>query len=109
MGIPLVRGLGPRLSCASSDPGGRRLRQKSTRFDAQPKLPAPQWPNSGLRMELRRRESARASLGHHFYLSVGENQYRERRCRLAGAKLSETAAELYLVAEPQGSFREERF
>ena len=68
MGVSLVCRLGPRLPCPAADAGGRGFRQAATRFDAERELPAPERPDPRLRMELRRRESAGASLGHHLHL-----------------------------------------
>ena len=46
-------------------------------------LPAPERPDSGLRMELRRRQPARARVGHDLHLSAGAGAARRGRPRLA--------------------------
>ena len=87
------------------DPG---FRQAATRSDAARKLPAPERPDPRLRVELRRRQSAGASLGDHLHLSPGESAHGQGRHRLAGAQFPEAAAQLHLVAQPQGSLGQER-
>ncbi len=63
---------------------------------------APERADPGLRMELRRRQSAGARLGDDLHLSTGESADRQGRHRLAGAQFPEAAAQLHLVAQPQG-------
>src|SRR5215467_5283312 len=72
MGIPLVRRLGLVLPRPRPDTGRCRLRQGTDAAHAPRAIHAPQWSNTSLRVELRRRQSARARLGHHLHLSPGK-------------------------------------
>ena len=56
VGVPLVRGLGPGLPLPAALHRRSRLRQGADEADAQERLPAPQRPDAGLRVELQRRE-----------------------------------------------------
>ncbi len=77
-------------------------------LDAARKLHAPERPDPGLRMELRRCESARACVGDHLHLSPGKGAHGQGRHRLAGAQFSKAAAQLHLVAQPQGPHGQQR-
>ena len=81
-----------------------RLRPRSDRADAVRALPAPQRPDAGLRVELRRREPAGSRLGHAVLLltPAPSGPAASDRAFLASG-LPEAAAELHLVGEPQGS------
>ena len=63
VGVPVVRGLGPRVSHRLAGAGGFRLRQGSAPADAAQPLCPSQRADPGLRVELQRRQSARARLG----------------------------------------------
>ena len=56
VGVPLVRGLGPRPSTAAAGAGRRRVRQGAADLALARVVHAPQRPDPGLRVELRRRE-----------------------------------------------------
>jgi hypothetical protein len=68
----------------------------------------PEWPDPRLRMELRRREPAGAPVGHHLHLPPGHGAHGQRRRSVAGAELPEALAQLYLVAQSEGSLGQER-
>ena len=65
---PVVRRLGPRVPLPRPHLGRPRLRQTTTQADAPRTVHAPERPNPGLRMELRRREPAGPRLGHDLHL-----------------------------------------
>ena len=90
-------------STSGPDAGRRGFRQAATRADAERALPAPQRPDPGLRVELRRRESAGACLVHDLHLPAGQGAAREGGHRVARELLPEAAPELHLVGQPQGS------
>ena len=108
VGVSLVRGLGPRLPRARPDARRSRFRQAATEADAARALHAPQRPDSGLRVELRRRQPAGPRLVHHLHLPPGEGADGRGRQGLAQEQLPEAAAELHLVGQPQGPLRAER-
>src|SRR5438552_3568458 len=85
VGIPLVRGLGPRLPRPRAHPGRRRFREAPAGPDARGPVPPPQRAASRLRVELRRRESTGARLGHDLHLPPGKAAPRRGRPRLARA------------------------
>ena len=68
VGIPLVRRLGPRLPRPRPDARRPRLRQAPAEADAARAVHAPQRPDPGLRVELRRRQPAGPRLVHHLHL-----------------------------------------
>ena len=107
VGISLVRGVGPGLPCAGADARRSRLRQAATEADAARAVHAPQRPDPGLRVELRRRQPAGACLVHHLHLPPRKGTARGRRQGVAQELLPEALAELHVVGEPQGSFRAE--
>ena len=109
MGVPMVRGMGPGLSRARPDAGGSGIRQEATEADAARTLHAPERADSGVRMELRRRQSAGARLVDDLHVPSGESAARRGRQGVAEELLSETALEFHLVGQPQGSFRTKRF
>ena len=63
MGVPVVRGVGPGVSHAADGPGRRRVRQGATAAVPARMVHAPERPDSGLRIRVRRRESAGPRLG----------------------------------------------
>ena len=63
MGVPVVRGLGPGVSHAADGAGRRRVRQGAAAAVPARMVHAPQRPDSGLRIRVRRRESAGPRLG----------------------------------------------
>ena len=72
VGVPLVRRLGPRLPRPRPDARRPGLRQAAAQADAARAVHAPQRPDPGLRVELRRRQPAGARLVHHLHLPPGE-------------------------------------
>ena len=108
VGVSLVRGLGPGLPRPRPDARRSRLRQAAAQADAARALHAPQRPDSGLRVELRRRQPAGACLGHDLHLPPGKGAEGRGRQGMAQELLSEAAAELHLVGQPQGPLRAER-
>ena len=87
----------------------RGFRQAATRSDVERELPAPERPDPGLRMELRRRESAGASPGPPSSPTAWKRRARARgTSRWLKTQLSEAAAQLHLVGQSQGSFGQER-
>ena len=68
VGVPLVRGLGPRLPRPRPDARRPGLRQASAQADAARAVHAPQRPDPGLRVELRRRQPAGPRLVDHLHL-----------------------------------------
>ena len=63
VGVPVVRGVGPRLPHHHPGAGGLRLRQGAAAADAAQSLRAPQRADPRLRVELQRRQSARCTRG----------------------------------------------
>ncbi len=108
VGIPLVRGLGPGLPRPRPEPGRRGFRQAPTGPDARGSVPPPERAAARLRVELRRRESPGACLGHDLHLPPRKGPPRRGRPRLARAVLSQAGAQLHLVGEPQGPRRQQR-
>ena len=78
VGVPLVRGVGPGLPRPRADARRRGLRQAAARPDAARALPAPERPDAGLRVELRRRQSAGPRLGDDLHLPPGEGAHAAR-------------------------------
>ena len=78
VGVPLVRRLGPGLPRARPDARGPGFRQAATQADAARALHAPQRPDPGLRVELRRRQPAGPCLVHHLHLPPGKGAERAR-------------------------------
>ena len=65
-------------------------------------LPAPERPAPGVRVELRRRQSAGARVGDDLHLSTRAGASGRGRRRVARALLPQAAAELHVVGESQG-------
>ena len=70
VGVSVVRGLGPGLSYDRPVAGGFRFRQGAAAADAAQSLFPSQRADSGLRVELQRRQSAGARLGHALAVSI---------------------------------------
>ena len=71
-------------------------------------LSASERPDSRVRVELRRRQSACARLGHDLHLPARATAARRGRRRVARARLSQADAQLHLVGEPQGPLGQQR-
>ena len=78
VGVSLVRGLGPRLPRPRPDARRPRFRQAAAQADAARAVHAPQRPDPGLRVELRRRQPAGPRLVHHLHLPPGKGAARAR-------------------------------
>src|SRR5262245_33175454 len=102
MGVPVVRGMGPRLPCDRFDARGPRFRERAAQADAPRAVHASEWTDSGLRVELRRRQSAGSRLGDDLHLSTGNGAERRGGPRVAQELLSQAASQLYLVGQSQG-------
>ena len=104
VGVSVVCGLGPGLPHDLPVAGGFRFRQGAAAADAaQPLLP-PQRADSRLRVELQRRESPGARLGHALAVQVREAAGPGGPA-VPGTIVSGIDAELQLVGEPEGSCR----
>ena len=108
VGVSLVRGLGPRLPRARADARRPGVRQAAASADAARAVHAPQRPDPGLRVELRRCQPAGPCLVHHLHLPPREGADGRRRPGLAQGLLPEAVAEFHLVGQPQGPFGSER-
>ncbi len=78
VGVSVVCGVGSRLPRAAALARRFGFRQAAARVDAARKLHAPERPDPGLRMELRRREPARSRVGHDLHLSPGDKRARDK-------------------------------
>src|SRR5262249_61923065 len=101
-GVSVVRGLGPGLPYHPLVARGRRFRQGTATAVPWPPLPPSQRPDSGLRVELQRRQSPSTPVG-----GLGRVQLRQTVARKWGhwlpqVLLRQAVAELHLVGEPQG-------
>ena len=101
VGVSLVRGLGPRLPHDPVRADRPPLRQGAAPAPAARVVHAPERPDPGLRVRLRRREPAGARLG---LLAGLQDDRRQGAARPAvpRARVPEAAAQLHLVGEPQG-------
>ena len=104
VGVPVVRGLGPRVPLrplGASRPGVREV--PADRAAARV-VPAPQRRAARLRVELRRRQPAGARDGG----AARVRHRRRHRPRVPRAHLPEAADQLHLVAQPRGRRRQQR-
>ena len=108
VGVPLVCGLGPRLSRRRDHAGRSRPRQASARADAEAAVSALQRAAARLRMEFRRRQPSRARLGDAVPVPHGPGDARSRRRRVPQACVPQAPDQLHVVGESQGSPGEER-
>ena len=104
VGVPVVRGLGSRLPHDSLGAPRPRVREVPADGAAARVVPAPERGAAGIRVELRRRQSAGARDGGDPRLP----HRRRPRPRVPGADLPEAARQLHLVAEPRGRRRQQR-
>src|SRR5579872_1558934 len=100
MGISLVCGMGPGVPDHFHGIGGPLFRQTPAHADHAGMVYETRRPDTGLRMELQRREPARAGLGRHGSLPAGERADRQRRYRIPEKDLPEAADQFYLVDQP---------
>ena len=101
VGVSVVCGLGPGLPHALPVTGGFRFRQGAASAHAAQSLFPPQRADSRLRVELQRRESPGARLGHALPLQNGADAG-PGGPSFPGTVLSGVDAELQLVGEPEG-------
>ena len=102
VGVPVVRRVGPGVPLHPARDGRPGLREEPDRPDAVPGLPASERPDPRLRVELRRRQPARARLRG----ALPAERWRQTSARWtsrSSGRLRAAAAEFHLVGEPQGS------
>ena len=105
----MVRGVGPRVPLRAADDGRPGVRAEPARADAQRRLPAPERPDPGLRVELRRRQPAGPRLGDAVRLQRRDSAARgDDDLDFLARRVQEAAAQLHLVGQPQGPRRAQR-
>ena len=102
VGVPVVRGVGPRIPLRTPLARRRRLRQGAGRAAARHPLPAPQRPNPGVRVELQRRQPAGDRVGGPTRVRARGRDPRRGRHRVPGPRVRPAADELHLVGQSQG-------
>ena len=107
VGVPVVRGVGPRLPLPPAGDGRPRLRRVAARPDAVAGVPPPDRPDPRLRVELRRRQPAGARLRHAVHAQRRRAHGRGRPA-VPAAVVHPPAAQLHVVGQPQGPGRQER-
>src|SRR6476661_4424993 len=108
MGVSVVCRMGPGVPCDSSLLGGCGFRQGTVEPAAPGTVHSPERSDSGLRVELWRRESAGTCLGYDLSLQDGADVTGRRRPGLSQTIFSKAGAELHLVGKPQRPLREKR-
>src|ERR1043165_3304783 len=108
MGVPVVRGVGPRLSVRRLRAHRRPLRQGAALADALRAVPASQRPDPRVRMGVLRPQSAGARVGGLARLQHGPHPQRQGRPRVPREVLPQADAELHLVGEQGRRRREQR-
>ena len=101
VGVPVVRGVGPRLPLRRPRPPRPGVRQVPAAADLPGVVPAPQRRPARLRVGLRRRQPARAGLGR----ARGLRHRRRPRPRLPQQGLRQAARQLHVVGQPRGRRR----
>ncbi len=98
VGVPVVRGLGPRVPCDHARPRRPGVREVPAARDVPGVVPAPQRRPARVRVVVRRRQPAgpRPRGGRRLA------DRRRARHRVPGADLPQAAAQLHVVAEPPG-------
>src|SRR4051812_3656024 len=109
MGVPLVRGLGSGVPLHPLGAARSRVRQEAADLAGARVAPAPEWTDSRLRMGLWRCQPAGAGLGGLARVQDRSETAWHERSGLSGAGVSQAAAELYLVGQPERPRRQERF
>ncbi len=103
VGVPLVRGLGFGVPLPAAGAGGPGVRQGPARAPDPRVVHPSERPVAGLRVELRRRQSAGARLGHLAGLQDRPQAAgRRRRPPVSGAGVPQAASQLHLVGQSQG-------
>ena len=95
VGVPVVRAMGPRVPLRSARAGRRRFRQGPDRAAAQRALHSSERPGAGLRVVVRRCESAGAGDGGAQSVSRRARAARQARHRLPAARDAQAADELH--------------
>src|SRR5437879_4039494 len=102
MGVSVVRRLGSRVSLYCLGTRRFRLRQGTALADDARVVHAPQWPVAGLRMGVRRRQSAGTRLGCLARLQSRNETARRRRPEISRTNIPKALAKFHLVGESQG-------
>ncbi len=108
MGVSVVCVVGHGVSLRGAGADRSRFRQGAAHSAAARVVHAPQRAVAGLRVGVRRRQSAGARLGGLARVQNREARPRLRGPRVSRARLSQAAAELHLVGQSQGPRRAER-
>ena len=106
VGVPVVRGVGPRVPHALVVARRLRLRQAAAPPDAREPLRPPERADPGVRVELQRREPPGPRLGDVLPLPDRAGPRAGRR-QVPRALLPGAAPQLQLVGEPEGPHRAE--
>ena len=104
VGVPVVRGVGPRLPLHPVGAPRSRVREVPAARAAPRVVPAPERRAARVRVELRRRQPAGARHGR----AARVRDRRRHRPRVPRADLPEAADQLHLVAQPRGRRRQQR-
>ena len=107
VGVPVVRGVGPRVPLPAAGDGRPRLRHVAARPDAVAGVPPPDRADPGLRVELRRRQPAGPRLRHAVH-AQRRRAHGRRRPAVPAPVVHPAAAQLHVVGQPQGPGRQER-
>ena len=107
VGVPVVRRLGHGVPCRRVRADRSGFRQGAAAAADARVVHAPERPDPGLRVEVRRRESAGARLGGLRVYQIEEKFDGRARPRLSRTRLPEAADQLHLVGEPQGQRRQQ--
>ncbi len=103
VGVPVVRGVGPRLPLRRAGPRRPGVRQVPAAADLPGVVPAPERCPARLRVGLRRRQPAGAGVGG----ARGVRHRRRPRPRLPQPGVRQAARELHVVGEPGGRRRQQ--
>ena len=101
VGVPVVRGVGPRVPLRRPRPPRPGVRQVPAAADLPGVVPAPQRRPARLRVGLRRRQPAGAGVGR----AGGLRHRRRPRPRLPQQGLRQAARQLHVVGQPRGRRR----
>ena len=107
VGVSLVCRLGPGVSHHRALDGRCGFRERTARPDAAGVFPASDRSDPGLRVELQRRQPARARVGHDLFVPDGTGAQGRSRPGIPQEVFCEADAELQLVGEPQRSLWQE--
>src|SRR5262245_38956286 len=107
MGVSLVCGLGLGIPHYCAIDGGCRFGAAAARPDVEPFLPASDWTDTRVRMELQRRKPAGPCLGSDVPVSHAKSPAWRRQSRFPEALFPQIGGELHLVGESEGPFWKE--